>query len=87
MAKWPAGICDPLRVYSGYLELRWTAERVEHRIFGYFKGTFCFVMLVGCTHKQRVYDPPSAFETMKDRRGKLDKGEASLTAYELVTFD
>jgi hypothetical protein len=87
MSVWPRGICDPIRgkKYKGYWELRWTAEKVEHRIFGYFSGQFLFVMLVGCTHKGKVYDPPSAFETMKDLRRKLDDTkEGMLSVYEPV---
>lgn len=84
MKVWPNGICDPIRGHSGYWELRWTAEKVEHRIFGYRGGPLLFVMLVGCTHKGRVYDPSSAFQTMKDRRGKLKNKEGELSIYEPV---
>ena len=82
METWPSGICDPIRGYSGYWELRWTAEKVEHRIFGYYGGSFRFVMLIGCTHKGRVYDPPGAFQTMKDRKRKITVGEGVLASYE-----
>src|SRR6266478_3313524 len=84
MKTWPSGICDPIRGHSGYWELRWTAEKVEHRIFGYYGGPLLFVMLLGCTHKGKVYDPPSAFQTMKDRSGKLKNQEGVLAIYELV---
>jgi hypothetical protein len=83
MKSWPSGICDPIRGHSGYRELRWTAEKVEHRIFGYYGGPSLFVMLIGCTHKGKVYDPASAFQTMEDRRGKLKAGEGALSIYEL----
>lgn len=88
MKTWPLGICDPIRgkENKGYWELRWTAEKVEHRIFGYFGSRpFLFVMLVGCTHKGKVYDPPSAFQTMRDLRRKLDNTkEGVLSVYEPV---
>jgi hypothetical protein len=84
MKAWPTGICDPIRGYSGYWELRWTAEKVEHRIFGYYAGQLSFAMLIGCTHKGKVYDPPSAFETMQDRKSKITNKEGSLSTYELV---
>ena len=71
MKNWPSGICDPLKGHSGCWELRWTAEKVEHRVFGYYGGPSLFVMLVGCTHKGRIYDPHGVFET-------LDKEENSL---------
>src|SRR6266853_1078787 len=79
MRAWPIGICDPIRGYSGYWELRWTAEKVEHRIFGYYGGPLLFVMLVGCTHKGKVYDPPSAFQTMKERNKKLTERKGTLS--------
>lgn len=89
MRAWPTGICDPLKgkENAGYWELRWTAEKVEHRVFGYFGGPLMFVMLIGCTHKGKVYDPPGAFQTMRDLRRKLDVAkEGVLSAYEPVRF-
>jgi hypothetical protein len=83
MTKWPVGICDPIRGHAGLWELRWTAEKVEHRILGYYGGPHLFVMLLGCTHKGRVYDPPEAFQTIKDRRRKILEGEGVLVNYEL----
>lgn len=83
MERWPAGICDPVkgRQNKGIWELRWTAEKVEHRILGYFAGPREFVMLAGCTHKGRVYDPPQVFATAADRRRMIDAGEGILTDY------
>jgi hypothetical protein len=87
MKAWPGGICDPLRTPrrqgdAAYWELRWTAEKVEHRVFGYFGGESLFVMLLGCTHKGRVYDPVDALQTMRDRRRKILAGEGRLVRYE-----
>lgn len=84
MESWHSGICDPLRGHSGYWELRWTAEKVEHRIFGYYGGVRLFVMLMGCTHKGRVYDPPEAFQPMKDRKRKVSGGEGKLVKYDPI---
>jgi hypothetical protein len=83
MESWPTGICNPLKGYSKRWELRWTAERVEHRIFGYYGGSQVFVMLIGCTHKGKIYDPPGAFQIMVDRSRKLQTGEGTLTEYAL----
>lgn len=80
MREWPTGICDPLTGHPGFWELRWTAEKVEHRIFGYYEGN-SFVMLVGCTHKGRVYDPPGAFTTLQDRYSKIKRGEGRIGDY------
>ena len=84
MQAWPTGICDPIRGYTGYWELRWTAEKVEHRIFGCYEGPLLFAMLIGCTHKGKVYDPPSAFQTMEDRRKKINRKDGTLSIYELA---
>jgi len=45
-------------------ELRFKANGVQHRLFGIFgperkQATF----LVGCTHKQKIYNPPDCIET------------------------
>lgn len=81
MRTWPSVICSPLKGHSGCWELRWTAEKVEHRIFGKFAGSGLFIMFVGCTHKQRIYDPANALETMDDRKRKLISGEGVLADY------
>src|SRR5690348_2257898 len=85
MSSWPHGICDPLKGYKDCWELRWTAGKVEHRIFGFYSGRLLLSMLIGCTHKGRIYDPPGVFDTMVDRRRKLTTGEGTLSAYELVS--
>ena len=82
MQSWPTGICDPIKGHTGNWELRWTAEKVEHRIFGYYESS-SFVMLVGCTHKGKTYDPHGAFEMLKDRVAKLARGEGTICDFEL----
>ena len=84
MRSWPLDFCAPLQGYRGRWELRWKVENVQHRVFGYYGGPAIFVMLVACTHKGKVYDPPGAFRTMVDRSGKLDKREGTLSTYELT---
>ena len=84
METWPTGTCKSLKGFPGYFELRWTSEKVAHRILGYFEGPKTFVMLVGCTHKGKVYDPPGAFQTMLDRKQKLIQKEGSLAKYDLA---
>ena len=73
-----------IKGHPGCWELRWTAEKVEHRIFGYYDGPKVFAMLVGCTHKGKVYDPSDAFGTLKNRKAQIQKKEASLSPYEHV---
>jgi hypothetical protein len=71
---------------NGLQELRWKGVgRVPHRIGGYFSGPDEFVMLIGWTHKDNVYDPPSAIDSLKDRRRKLNTGEGSLCEYQILT--
>src|SRR6266436_3980282 len=81
METWPSGICYPIRNHAGCFEIRWTAEKVEHRIFGYYGIGKEFVLLVGCTHKGKVYDPPGAFDMLDDRKTKIANGEGGLDEY------
>lgn len=78
MEAWPSGTCDPIKGHAGCWELRWTAEKVEHRVFGYYGKEKEFCMMVGCTHKGKVYDPPGAFEMLDDRKSKVEKGDKNI---------
>ena len=81
MNAWPTGTCNPIRNHAGCWELRWTAEKVEHRIFGYYSGEKEFAMMVGCTHKGKVYDPPGAFDTLDTRKGQAENNQGNLDEY------
>ena len=81
MQSWPAGICDPIRNHAGCWELRWTGEKVEHRIFGYFGEGEEFNMMIGCTHKGKIYDPPGVFETLNQRKRHVQDGKGGLDEY------
>ena len=75
--------------YSGLSELRWTAGQKEHRIIGYRiddtkDGQHQYVMLIGCTHKQRNYIPPNALHTAKKRKAEIEKGVARINEYSLI---
>ena len=83
LSEWDTGWHKPLTNHKGCSELRFKAEKVQHRILGYIASPKCFAMLVGCTHKQKVYDPPSAFDTLDDRKSKIARGEGALVAYKL----
>jgi len=70
--------------WKGLYELRWrSADGVPHRIGGYFSADNEFVMLVGWTHNAKKYDPPSALETLIERRNKVKTGEAHLSEFEI----
>jgi hypothetical protein len=84
MNDWPSGICDPLRGRIGFWELRWTAEKVEHRILGYHGSGKEFIMLIGCTHKGRVYNPAEVFDTMVARRAQIESGQGRTSEYRIV---
>lgn len=81
MDSWPSGICDPLKNHAGCWELRWAAEKVEHRLFGYYGVGKWFIMLVGCTHKGKVYDPHGAFEILDERKTQIENGAGGLIDY------
>src|SRR5216117_2069182 len=39
----------------GLGELRWKSQNKQHRLIGFLSGDV-FVLLIGCTHKQQVYN-------------------------------
>ena len=71
-----------LRGYKGLGELRWESERKQHRLIGYLQGG-TFYALIGCTHKQQIYDPSEALKTADKRKLQIERGEASTVAYDL----
>jgi hypothetical protein len=71
---------------QGFRELRWRSNGVPHRIGGYFPSEAgVFVMLIGWTHNQRKYDPPSALETIVTRKNLVETEAAELRVYEINT--
>jgi len=71
-----------LRGGEGLGELRWTSENKKHRLLGFFmKG--CWYAVVGCTHKQRIYDPTHALETAKRYKSQIENGTARTVEYDL----
>jgi hypothetical protein len=63
-------------------ELRWTSVKRQHRLLGFF-GDGVWYALVGCTHKQQIYDPPDALSTAQKYRGQIEKGEVETVEYDL----
>jgi hypothetical protein len=63
-------------------ELRFTADKKAHRVIGYFCDNMRMsaILLIGCTHKQNVYNPPDPIGTAIKRKKLLESGEA--TAHE-----
>jgi phage-related protein len=59
-------------------ELRFKADGKAYRVMGFFANKRkTAVLLIGCFHKQNVYDPPAAIDTAITRKGHLEKGEAT----------
>src|ERR1035438_4417098 len=56
---------------NGLFEIKWKFDKKEFRSVGFHHRGF-FVMLVGCTHKQNVYDPHNCLETAKHRKGEVE---------------
>jgi hypothetical protein len=74
--------------WRGLSELRWRSDNVPHRIGGYsLEGGATFVMLIGWTHNNRKYDPPSALETLLTRRNQVKTGTGAplLREYKILT--
>lgn len=79
---------------KGISELRWKCCGVPHRILGYTlrlptidtEGSISqgvFVMLIGCTHDKKKYDPTDALNTAAERRKNIEQGKASTSEYQL----
>src|SRR6266481_3337734 len=58
---------------AGLAEIKWEWGKKEWRAIGFdHKGYF--VMVLGCTHKDRVYDPVDWLKTSKLRKGEAERG-------------
>ena len=71
--------------YKGLSELRWRSGNVPYRIIGYTSEDHVYVMLIGCTHNGRKYDPPDALQSAVDRNNRVSKREATTCEYPLLT--
>jgi hypothetical protein len=71
-----------LRGGEGLGELRWRSENKQHRLLGFFtKGAWYAV--VGCTHKQQIYDPADSLATAKRYKKQIERGEVQTVEYDL----
>jgi hypothetical protein len=68
------------RLDDGLGEIRWKCDKKQHRVIGCsWKNPSGYLLLIGCTHKQEIYDPPDAIQTAGRRRRGLqfeNKGSA-----------
>jgi hypothetical protein len=72
------------RLQAGLGEIRWKVDDVQHRVIGCaWKNPHGYLLLIGCTHKQRVYSPPDAIETADRRhRGIVFQGKGGVCEHE-----
>lgn len=65
-------------------EIRWKCDKVQHRVIGCsWKAPQGYLLLVGCTHKQNIYNPPDAVGTAdKRRRGLLFEKKGDVCEHE-----
>ena len=62
--------------YQRLGEIRWDTKRVQYRVIGCAgPGTGEYTLLIGCTHKGSVYNPPSALDTAVQRMKFLRDGK------------
>jgi hypothetical protein len=66
----------------GLGELRWTSEKKEHRLLGFF-GNGIWYAVLGCTHKQNIYSPRDALVTAAKRKEEIETGKAETVEYDL----
>jgi hypothetical protein len=71
-----------LQGYKGLGELRWDSMGRKHRLIGFFMRSNWYA-LVGCTHKQQVYDPHDALKTAKRYKGQIERAEVGTVDYDL----
>lgn len=71
-----------LKGHGGLGELRWFSQNKQHRLVGYLKGG-TFFALIGCTHKQNIYDPADALSTADRRKSDVEGGRVKVVPYDL----
>jgi hypothetical protein len=80
--EWDKKHFRKLKGVKGLWELKWKAEGKEFRVAGYDHYEGYFVMLVGFTHKQDVYDPPGWLEVAKKNLTDAKNGKWDIVQFE-----
>lgn len=66
---------------NGLFEIKWEWGKKQWRAIGFdHKGYF--VMVIGCTHKDDVYDPVECLTTAKTRKLETERGLWGMVDYE-----
>jgi hypothetical protein len=87
-AQWDSRDFKPLG--TGLSEFRFKSCKTQLRLVGFYwpaknpadltiNGNYTF--LIGCSHKQQIYEPPSALATAAERMELLKRGLASQHVY------
>lgn len=78
--RWDWPVFKPLSGYPGLGEIRFYSEqRTPLRLLGMQDQPGEYILLVGCSHKGRVYDPPNAMElAVKRKKSYINKTGGSI---------
>jgi hypothetical protein len=66
---------------DGLYEIKWEFGKKQFRVAGFDRSGY-FVMVVGYTHKQGVYDPHDWLNTAKQRKGEVERAERRTIDFE-----
>jgi hypothetical protein len=66
----------------GLGELRWISAKKQHRLLGFF-GDGVWYAVLGCTHKQNIYNPADALATAVKRKNEIQRREVKTVEYDL----
>jgi len=70
-----------LRDYKGLGELRWDSCKKQHRLIGFFMGGIWYAVM-GCTHKQQIYNPADALNTADKRKKDIENRRVNTVPYD-----
>ncbi len=70
-----------LQGYKRLGELRWMSCKKQHRLIGFFMGGVWYALL-GCTHKQQIYNPADALKIADKRRSDVENGNVNTVTYD-----
>ena len=64
-------------------ELRFKTEKKQHRIIGFASKEDEYILLIGCFHKDNVYNPRDALETAIKRKRLVKSGEGRICEHKV----
>ncbi|MBI2987622.1 MAG: type II toxin-antitoxin system RelE/ParE family toxin [Deltaproteobacteria bacterium] len=69
---------------KGILEIKFSRAGIQYRVLGFYglnRGEF--TLLIGCTHKQRRYNPTNAIDTAIDRKNKVETRQGGICEHKI----